>query len=207
MDLGQINCLTGILAIWGLWVLNPGPNFLATVQISLSQSRRAGIMVAMGITFGTGIWALASLWGLGMLLQQSVWLHKTLKLLGALYLLYLGVKSLLFSASGVTSNCSVGSRSDRSAFMHGLIVDLCNPKAALFFTSLFALTVPENSPVWFKGLLTGTVMLVPCVWFCLLAFMANLSIVERWLTKLRIWIRKLAGALFITFACKLAWDD
>ena len=95
MDLALWSGAVTIALVWSLTVVSPGPNFLATVQASLVHSRRAGLLVALGIAIGTTIWATASLAGLALLFERVGWLYHAVRLLGAAYLLFLGLRTLL----------------------------------------------------------------------------------------------------------------
>ncbi len=127
-----------IAAVWTVTVVSPGPNFLATVHAALAHSRRAGVQVALGISAGTTLWATASLLGLGLLFQSAGWLYHAVRIAGAGYLIYLGVRTLMAARHPAVPPGSAGSRAPvrgLRAVRRGLLTDLGNPKAAAFFTS------------------------------------------------------------------------
>jgi len=89
---------TSLLAVIGVWVVTvlvPGPNFLATVHMSHVESRRAGVVVAVGIAVGTAVWATASLAGLGLLFRSAGWLYQGVKIAGAAYLIFVGIRTMI----------------------------------------------------------------------------------------------------------------
>ncbi|CAM3725290.1 LysE family translocator [Alicyclobacillus pomorum] len=90
--------LPSLMALAGIWILaviSPGPDFVATVHYATTRSRREGIFVALGITSAISIWIIGSLVGLGFLMARMSWLIEVLRTVGAVYLVYLGVKTIL----------------------------------------------------------------------------------------------------------------
>jgi threonine/homoserine/homoserine lactone efflux protein len=113
----------------------PGPAVLYIVARSASQGRRAGLVSVAGIHTGTVVHVLAALLGLSALVVASATAFSTVKLAGAAYLVYLGVRAL--TARGHTTGEPVpGSSPDRPlrrVFADGVVLNILNPKTALFF--------------------------------------------------------------------------
>ena len=86
--------LLAVITITLLAVISPGPDFAMVTRNSLLLSRRAGVLTAVGIGLGVLVHVAYTLLGLGLLIQQSLWLFNAIKLLGAAYLVYLGLKML-----------------------------------------------------------------------------------------------------------------
>ena len=198
------------LTISGIWlatVIAPGPNFLATVQTSLGASRRAGISVALGIALGTAIWAGASLAGLGLLFQKVGWLYGLVKLAGAGYLIFVGLQTLLTAGRAAAAPVGRAALGSGRAFRRGLLTDLSNPKAAAFFTSLFAVAVPPTAPLWYDLTIVATVVATAGLWYALAACAVAYAPVARAYAKARKAIAYLTGGLFTAFGAKLALES
>lgn len=211
--------LVTIFGVWGITVVSPGPNFLAASHTAASQSRRTGLLVATGIAIGTTIWATASLLGLALLFQTTGWLYQAVKYLGAAYLIIVGLR-MAFS-QGPTSQHRASSQapspartsgataapagfSTLGALRYGLQVDLSNPKAAAFFTSLFALAVPPQAPGWFQALIIALVVIMAGGWYALVACaMAMPAVSARYRASQRA-IARLTGFVFVFFGARLA---
>ncbi len=119
--------------MWLITVLSPGPNLFATVHVASTRSRWLGVMFSAGIAVGTATWACASLLGLGILFQATAWLYQCVKLVGGGYLVYLGVKTILSAGTrSLNQRAQVRAVTAKTAFLHGVAVDLSNPKAAEF---------------------------------------------------------------------------
>ncbi|WP_456388648.1 LysE family translocator [Profundibacter sp.] len=142
--------LFGIAAVNVLAWLSPGPNTLAMISASISKGRRAGFATALGSSTGGMVWATLTVLGAATvfdLFPRAVFL---LRMLGAAYLVWLGVKALraAWRGQGQALEISQVDYSGWAAFRTGFFVIMTNPKAMLFFGSVFAAFIPENAPIW-----------------------------------------------------------
>jgi threonine/homoserine/homoserine lactone efflux protein len=113
-------------------VLIPGPNTLYIVANSVSGGRTAGIVSSLGVQFGTAFHIAASAFGLSALLASSETAFNAVKYAGAAYLIYLGIKTLL---TGKKAEIEAETKPEdfKRIFWRGAVVNLLNPKTALFF--------------------------------------------------------------------------
>jgi threonine/homoserine/homoserine lactone efflux protein len=124
--------LSLFIAATSILVLMPGPNTLYIIARSIQQGRRAGIISSLGVQFGTLIHIAAAAFGMSALLLSSALAFNAVKYAGAAYLIYLGVKALLTKEQiGPTREIQKASLS--RVFYQGVVVNLLNPKTALFF--------------------------------------------------------------------------
>src|SRR5262249_54963391 len=93
--------LPGLLAIWMLAIVSPGPAFLVVSQLAAGRSRAAALGAALGITTMAIVYAALTLWGMGVLILQISWLGTALRIAGAVYLVYLGL--LIFQSASQPS--------------------------------------------------------------------------------------------------------
>lgn len=142
------------LAFIGLSLLvitTPGPDTAVTIRSAMAGGLRGGVFTALGVSSGLAIWALAASAGITALLVASEPLFVALKLIGAAYLVYLGIVSLVsaFRAGGRKAAAAAGVPRRRArpfvAYRTGLISNLSNPKIAAFFTSVFPQFVPSGA--------------------------------------------------------------
>ena len=113
-------------------LLTPGPAVLYIVARSIDQGRRAGLVSMLGVHTGTLVHVAAAAAGLTALLAASAAAFSTVKYLGAAYLVYLGIRKLLDRAPDAGGRQAGGPRLGR-AFLDGVVVNVLNPKTALFF--------------------------------------------------------------------------
>lgn len=115
--------------------LSPGPDMLYTAARSLSQGTRAGLVSALGIFAGCLFHITAAVFGLSAIIAQSAFWFSVIKYAGALYLIYLGIKSLLNKQATQTEIETLDAIPLKKIFLQGLITNLLNPKVAIFFLS------------------------------------------------------------------------
>lgn len=210
---------TGLAAVMGVWVvavLLPGPNFIATVHTAGRHGRTPALFVVLGVASGTATWAVGSLLGLGLLFKAAAWLYGVIKFGGAAYLIYTGIR-MLFSAKAEKcghaqspASCPADARltpekpSFAKAYTRGLLVNLSNPKTAVFFTSLFAVSIDPQSPAWFKALVVCLVVSVSLAWYSSVACLMSTRPFARLMERGQKWIERAAGGLFVLLGLKLA---
>ncbi|NQU57956.1 MAG: LysE family translocator, partial [Rhodospirillales bacterium] len=137
-----------ILAAAFLGAASPGPATLAIAGTSMNSGRRYGLALATGITSGSLMWSISAAFGLGALMLANAWAFEVVRYLGASYLLFLAYKSArsVLTPSSVKAQ-GVAVQSVRAVYTKGLMLHLTNPKAVLFFGSLFSIGVPSTSSI------------------------------------------------------------
>ena len=183
-----------------LLLLTPGPAVLYIVARSVEQGRIAGLASVFGITTGTLVHVLASTLGLSALLASSTLAFAVVKYAGAGYLIYIGVRRILKRTDTSTSPLELRRRSMGRLYRDGFIVNLLNPKTALFFLAFLPQFVdPSRGAVPFQiaflGLLFTLMGLTSDGLYALVAGTAG-----RWVKRnghyLR-WERYVTGSVFI----------
>jgi threonine/homoserine/homoserine lactone efflux protein len=146
----------------------PGPAVLFVVSQSLAHGRRAGLASAAGTASGEFLHVVAAAVGLSAVVASSTAAFETVKLIGAAYLILLGIKTLLTRTHGdAIEGAERPGVSRRRAYWRGYRVGALNPKTALFFLAFLPQFVhPERGAVAVQALLLGTV-------FCLIAWMSD----------------------------------
>jgi len=184
----------------GLLLLTPGPAVLYIVARSVEQGRIAGLVSVCGITTGTLAHVLAATLGLSALLASSALAFAAVKYAGAAYLIYIGVRRLLAHADAPAARLDLPRRSLTRLYRDGFVVNLLNPKTALFFLAFLPQFVdPARGAaafqVAFLGLLFVFMSLISDSLYALAAGTAG-----RWVRRsgryLR-WERYVTGSVFI----------
>lgn len=138
----------------------PGPSVLYIFARSLHQGRRAGLVSALGVQTGGLLHVLAATVGLSALVLSSALLFSAVKYLGAAYLVYLGVRTLIAREEVHTPDLPAPRRLSQ-VFWQGALVNALNPKTALFFLAFLPQFIqPERGPVALQTLTLGALFLV-----------------------------------------------
>jgi threonine efflux protein len=138
--------LPAILFIGLIAALSPGPATLAIAGTSMASGRKYGLALASGITTVSFIWSSAAAFGMGALMLANAWTFEVVRYLGAGYLLFLAYKSAksVFSP-GKLEPKQIKHSTLMQSFAKGMAFHLTNPKAILFFGSLYSIGVPANA--------------------------------------------------------------
>lgn len=198
-----------------LVVLLPGPDSLVVVRGLVRGGRPGGARTAAGVLGGLVVWIAATALGLSALLQASEVGYAVLKVVGACYLVWIGVRSLL---SVRRTSAQVATAGDGpmapapmlggSGFSAGFLTDLLNPKVGVFFVTFLPGFVPHGYPVGLVSLLLGAVfvLLTTGYFVLLLTFASRLA---TWMATPRVRRRMdaITGAVLLGFGVRLAVES
>ncbi|WP_414940429.1 LysE family translocator [Amycolatopsis sp. cmx-11-51] len=157
-------CLLGAMA--------PGPDFLVVTRSAILGGREAGIAAGLGIALGVFVWVVAIALGVAAILTASAIAFTVVKLIGAAYLIFLGVKAWLAVRRGDYSELKDKVAlvvAPRAAFRHGLLTNLLNPKVAVFFLALLPQFLPHSATTAETLQLAALATMVAVVWTFVLA--------------------------------------
>jgi len=195
-----------VLAAHLLAAISPGPDFLLVSKHSLTYSRKTGIWTAVGVGLGIGIHIVYCLAGLAVIISKSILIFNIIKLLGAGYLVYIGIKSL--RAKSVDMKIATSDKkkelSPLAATKVGFLCNILNPKVTLFFLSLFTLIIPAETP--FKILtIIGVLVIVNTIsYFSLVALLFSNQKVQAVYGRFQGVINKTFGAVLIALGVRVA---
>ncbi|HKQ59041.1 MAG TPA: LysE family translocator [Candidatus Eisenbacteria bacterium] len=207
----MIEHLPTFLAIAAVVIITPGPDTALTLRNTLIGGRRGGLATALGVVTGQTVWNVATSAGLAGLLIASRPLFGAIKLVGAFYLIYLGVHALIaawkgaapgeVAAPGATARASV-------AFRQGVFSNVANPKMAIFFTSLLPQFARPGDTAFVGllalGLIFSTMTLVWLAGYVVVAARAGDVLRRRGVRRA---LEGVMGALLVAFGVRLATEE
>ncbi|MFP8965181.1 LysE family transporter [Pokkaliibacter sp. CJK22405] len=196
--------LFAVITITILAVISPGPDFAMVSRNSLMLSRRAGVLTALGIGLGVLIHVSYTLIGVGLLIQQSLWLFNLIKMAGAVYLIYLGVKMLRTQPSTSSVASDARPMSDFAALRTGFLTNALNPKTTVFVVSLFMQVVNPDTSLVVQISYGLFISVAHMLWFSLVALCFSAGAVREKLLAIRHWIDRAFGGLLVCFGLLLA---
>ncbi|GHB02130.1 LysE family translocator [Modicisalibacter luteus] len=193
------------VAIAAVSILSPGPAFLVAVRNGMAGGMRRVALSSLGNISGLLLLASAAVLGLGVVLTTSEVLFTALKLCGAGYLIYLGVRQWRQPSLVVTRpTAPTHGRARARVFSEGLLVAISNPKAILFFTALFPQFLDPQLPLVPQfTLMVGTFMALSFV--TLMTYGSLARQIARWLgsAKQARWVNRFVGSAFIGLGVSL----
>ncbi|HEX6467544.1 MAG TPA: LysE family translocator [Streptosporangiaceae bacterium] len=197
-------------AVAALVTITPGLDTVLVLRTTVSSGRRAGYLAGTGVATGCLLWAVASAAGLTAVLAASRVAFDALRLAGAGYLLWLGVRALWGArrVAGAPADVPQPAMGVRAAFRQGLTTNLLNPKVGVFYMSLVPQFLPHHASVFWTSLLFAAIHDVEgLAWFAFIVLTAGAA--RRVLTRpsaVRT-LQRLTGIAFIGFGIRLAAGD
>lgn len=188
----------------------PGPDSLLIMARSASQGFRAGSAAALGVGSGTLVHVLAAALGLSALMAASSWAFGLVKLLGAAYLVYIGLSLLLRRAAAEgppEAAVTLPRQSLRSIYLQGLLTNVLNPKVALFFLAFVPQFIAADAPskplaFVFLGLVFNLNGMLWCHFLAWSTAQASRRITAS--PRVVSWLNRAIGAVFLGFGLRLA---
>lgn len=200
--LPQLTTLAGVIF---LACMSPGPDFVAVTSFSL-KSRRAGMLVGLGISSAVALWATLAILGVGLVIREFFWLYEIIRVAGATYLAYLGVRMLVAAfRAAPTDNLETSTPevTFASAWRRGFFVGLTNPKTATFFATLFVTLLPVTAHTGVYVVVVCIVFVITSTWLCLLAAFFSVGGVQRVYKRIRRVIDALMGAALVALGMRM----
>ena len=196
-----------VASIHLLAVMSPGPDFLMISRNTLVYSRKTGIYSAVGLGAGILVHITYSLFGIALVISQSIVLFSIIKYLGAAYLIYIGIKSLRAKQqSKDISEQKVNSKelTPFAAVKMGFLTNVLNPKATLFFLALFTQVITPTTPFIVKGLMSIEMVVATVIWFSLVAVLLSHRKIKQSFVRIQHKAERVFGVLLVALGIKVA---
>ncbi|MFO7724085.1 MAG: LysE family transporter [Oceanipulchritudo sp.] len=194
--------IVGIAFIHLIACLSPGPDIFLVVLNSLRHGWRVGVATTFGILSGVSLHIILGISGISYLLTQGPLLRGLIPAAGGGWLVYLGLKGLLQSlrkpATPLAAEAAPGAGlSGGRAWLEGLMVNLLNPKALLFFLSLFSVMIGPDVTLSLRILAGAVMILVQALAFSLVAFLIDRPFLKKRWIPLQTWLERGVSALLL----------
>jgi len=183
-------------------VSSPGPDFILVTRQAIKLGRKAAIYTSLGIGIGILIHSLAAITGLTFLISSNPYLFLCMKLAASLYLFYLGLMSIT-QTSETGNDIATKDSSELNSFLIGFITNVLNPKAIIFFVTLFSIVLNNSTSaalLTFYGLYMSAATFL---WFLLISYVfTNKNLIEKYFYVLPAF-EKIIGILLIIIASQI----
>jgi RhtB (resistance to homoserine/threonine) family protein len=188
--------------------MSPGPDFFIVMKNSLGYGKKIGIASAIGVGSALLIHATYTILGLALILQKYLYVFKGIQILGACYLVYLGIQAIISTFSSKEANFEYSeivcdSKTFLQGFKNGFLCNILNPKSVLFFLSIFSQFINSSTPRWMEWLYGFEVALAVGGWFVILSVMISSKFFSQIYKKCRKWLDSFFGGLLLFFAYKI----
>lgn len=210
--LEYIPLLSSVAVIHILALISPGPDFLMVIKNSLQYSRKTGVFTAIGLGGGIAVHISYCIAGLAVIISQSILIFTLLKLLGAAYLFYIGYQSIVSKPQDIRVEKHQPSHTEKidiskmNAIKIGFFTNVLNPKATLFFLSLFAMVIPSSTPFSILIIISLMSIFLTIMWFIIVALFFTQTAVQKKFNQFQSVFNKIFGGLLIALALKIAFS-
>jgi threonine/homoserine/homoserine lactone efflux protein len=197
--------LAGIIGALAVGVVSPGPSFVIVARLAVATSRAHGLGAAVGMGVGGVVFAVAALFGLQAILLAVPSIYFLLKVLGGLYLCYLGFR--IFLSAKVPLNVELPGQSavvpSARSFWLGVTTQVSNPKTAVVYASVFAAFLPAAFSPLFAAVLLFLVFVIEAGWYAVVATVLSSSRPRRAYLGYKAWVDRTAGLVMVGLGLKL----
>lgn len=187
-------------------LITPGPDFFLVSQTAISRSRKQSMFVVIGITAGVMFWSLLALLGLNIIFEKMAWLKQVMLVIGGIYLCWLGFQMLksAFSKNPIAEQQKFElPQSNLRFFLKGFLTNLSNPKAVIYFGSVFSIFLANPHLDGVHSLLFVIVSIETLMWFSFVAFVFSLPSFKAAYQNAAKWIDGVSGGIFTLFGAYL----
>ena len=198
-----------IVLVMILGWITPGPNMFAVMAASLEHGRKHGIATGIGLSLGAFVWAGLAVLGVSILFELFPKAITILKLLGAAYLVWLGLKSIK-SAKSHSAGAELSLPDPlplKKSLYSGVAVSLTNPKAALFFGSVMTAFIPPTAANWYLCLVVILCGVLALLLHSVTATVFSTKTAMRFFNQFRNVISYVFGTVFISLGCSIAFSE
>ncbi|MGG0465108.1 LysE family translocator [Priestia aryabhattai] len=189
-------------------IILPGPDTAVMTKNTLTAGKRGGFKTMIGICCALSIHTLTAIVGLSAIIAKSALLFSIFKYIGAVYLIYLGIKSLWTLRNQETAETVVENKyKNRSSFKQGFLTNLLNPKIAVFFLTFLPQFVNPGSHTFMPFLILGiTYIVLTVMWYLFYIYLLNQISAFMKKPKIQKVIEGITGTILIGFGIKLALE-
>ncbi|WP_163132110.1 LysE family transporter [Agarivorans sp. Alg241-V36] len=198
-----------VVVVHLLAVASPGPDLAVVLKNSISLGRRAAIFTSLGVGCGIMVHVIYSVLGIGLIISQSIWLFNVIKWLGAAYLIWIGIQGLRAKCrDGADIEADTGLKlSDKSAFLSGFMTNGLNPKATLFFLSLFTVVISPSTPMLVQLGYGLYMVFATALWFAMISWLFSTARVRRKFLQVGHWFDRSMGFVLVSLGIRLLFSS
>lgn len=189
-------------------VISPGPDFAMILKQSITYGRKTSIYTSIGIGLGIGVHVIYTLLGIGLIISKSIILFTIIKFLGAGYLIYIGYQSLKSKGLKIEENkdIEIKDMSKIKSFTMGFLCNALNPKATIFFISLFTVIISIDTPLYIQAIYGIACIFEVMLWFVFLSIILSQKRVREFFKKFGVWFDRIVGGVLILIGLKIAFS-
>jgi threonine/homoserine/homoserine lactone efflux protein len=198
--------LLTVASVHALAVIAPGPNFLVVMRNALHAGRLPGFLTVFGVLTGGVIYISAGFLGVSALIEGAPRVYFAMRLVGAVYLIYLGIKVIRNSGTPVTlasTTHTVTPNELPMAYINGLLTNLSNPTSLLYFFTVFTTVIPPDLTLNLRLVVALMMMSITALWYTFVVTSFSLPRVRAAYVQIKRYADYAFGGLLIVLALRV----
>ena len=188
------------LAVCIIGAMSPGPSLALIIRNSLKFNRLSGILSAIGHGLGIGIYASLAIVGLHLILSSNIFLFNFIQVIGAVFLLLLGIIFLLDKENEINLK---ENQNNLNSFLQGFFIAILNPKILIWFAAIYSQFIIEGSGFIANAILVITASLIDGIWYTIVAIIVTGYGLKEFFQRKKLIIQKISGFALICIAIYL----
>lgn len=193
-DLGNLESYLALIGLITVALLSPGPAIIAAIQTSFSRGREVALPFGLGLALGASLWCLFALAGLALLFRAYPPFYNAVKILGGIYILWFAWGMWRGAASALPE---AAEKKFGRGFIGGVLLNLSNPKPALFYAALILKLFPGPLTLADNGRIYATALATELFWYAAVTISMSTAPMRRHYFGAKFWIDRIAAiALF-----------
>jgi RhtB (resistance to homoserine/threonine) family protein len=200
----MIEKLLLVVIVTTLCMLSPGPDMVLVMRNTLTGDRRSGGLTALGVLTGNMVHIGYCVLGIALLLSRSPVVYNVLRVSSAIYLVYLGVRSLRSDHATKAVDVAPARWRPTGAYWQGFVNNVLNPKGVLFYLGVFSQLITPDMPLAQTALLIAVMVSVSAVFWILFVQTLHLPVIRTGLDKSQVALDRVFGVVLILFGARVA---
>lgn len=198
-----MNEVIAVATITILAVISPGPDFAMVTRNSYTYGIKTGLLCALGIAIGVQVHVFYTVFGITLVIMNSPTLFLIVKLIGVIYLVYIGFKSLTNKVKISSNNAVSRPLSALNAFKNGFLTNALNPKTMFFVVSVYSQVISTQNSIWLNLSYGLFISFAHWLWFSLIAIFFATPVVRNKILNYQFIMDRTIGALLILLGISL----
>ena len=179
-----------------LGAMSPGPSMVVVINNAIFKNRYHGILTSLGHGIGIGIYALFAVVGIGIAIETNLFLFNGIKILSVIFLIYLGIKSII-NKKKLDFDKKSSAKEGVTSFLQGFSISILNPKILIWFVAIYSQFMSLDNDIIFNSYLILTAGIVDATWYIFLTLSVTSNLALEFVKNKIATLQRFLGITFI----------
>ena len=176
--------------------MSPGPSMVVVINNAVFKNRLHGILTSLGHGIGISLYALFAVLGIAVIIKTNLFVFNTIKMFSIIFLIYLGLKSILTSDDQLDFD-KKSYKGSMMSFFQGLSISLLNPKIFIWFVAIYSQFMSVENDIIFNTYLILTAGIVDAIWYITLTYLVTSMMAVDFIRIKSKLLKKYIGYIFV----------